>query len=444
MLMSAPEISYFLSWKASLEKLVNENETNSDMVDNTIDKNQADIINSFGGLRNMIYLCLSHPNAYETIDMKTFDTFESIMSTNNIHNIYTANDTAINNHVAPVELQILRTRSQSLISNISDQDLDTDIIKDADLKDTIIVTAPQNVNLNVIKATTSSTTHSNKIERDIKEYDGLKLIFTTNIDDTLYFHLFGKCCDMWFYNCSLRILFWICALLLLMIIAMRLIIGPTMIYFNLWSGLCIVSIVFCILLILIGNKHILYLVVQTFDFWFIEWNAINSIIAITMLNDFGDRASQLTGIVAPISLLTFVTINACFDAIPISNYLRNGSRLIASFAVGFLGLIIYFHNQDTTWNPFKSFGITRSQISFRSWSLSSMSNLTLFLLKPVFYTIKRSIYSRLCICVCDVNVNKGLSQCLTINHKNKIQNRRKDDLYRCGSLYKRPYINWSK
>ena len=53
-----------------------ENET---ILNNTLEENVHDIVDSFSGLSNIVQLCLTNPNASKQIDKDKFVAFETIM-----------------------------------------------------------------------------------------------------------------------------------------------------------------------------------------------------------------------------------------------------------------------------------------------------------------------------------------------------------------------------
>ena len=71
-------------------------------------------------------------------------------------------------------------------------------------------------------------------------------------------------------------------------------------------------------------------------------------------------------------------------------------------------LPVYFNAQDVTWNPFKNNGIKESNISFKSLYLSSITNLVLFIFKPMSKDAMKMVYRlvsktccKWCIRVCN-------------------------------------------
>ena len=181
-----------------------------------------------------------------------------------------------------------------------------------------------------------------------------------------------------------------------------------------WLIVLIVSVPYS----LTPNVKIFELTIQTFDFWYKTYNIILSIIAEYVLGGFENGYDF--ALVGFASLFTFATL-FLFDAICVSNIMKNIVTFLVVLAL--VGVIndTYFEYEDYFWNPFDS---NHTRISFKSIKMGADTNLALFILKPFFSQI-----SRACRKKCGSN-NSG---------RHIISNKMKQ---RSSFLYKRPAIEW--
>ena len=201
--------------------------------------------------------------------------------------------------------------------------------------------------------------------------------------------------------------------------------------------LCIVTILCGTCLILVANKTVTDLITHTFDFWFKIYNLILLYSSVWILlygvaNDNDDDAPEDNTYefiflifyhigVALIFIFIFV-----LDAIPISVKLKRAALVAATLACIVETNYIYFYSQDYEWNPFNS---QYSQISFKSMSLSTSFNLTIFISKPVWSDLMRCLRKTLCSKANMLNIT------VTDHDKGK-------QCQRCHTVYKRPYLKW--
>ena len=91
---------------------------------------------------------------------------------------------------------------------------------------------------------------------------------------------------------------------------------------------------------------------------------------------------------------------ACGDA----GHVPKQSKAIISAVVvmchSFVGLTFYFQGKDVTWNPFESYGIKESNISFKSVYLSSLTNIVLFSSKYWVKDIYRLLHKLMKVYAC--------------------------------------------
>ena len=120
------------------------------------------------------------------------------------------------------------------------------------------------------------------------------------------------------------------------------------------------------IVVLLNSRKLLYsLTFNTFDFWFILWNAINVVISRATLGMFCHRFVWYSILRTLASFFTATTL-VCMDASHISKRAKIVCRSSVVMYFSFLGLSFYFSGKDVQWNPFESYGIKESNISFKS------------------------------------------------------------------------------
>ena len=116
--------------------------------------------------------------------------------------------------------------------------------------------------------------------------------------------------------------------------------------------------------------------------------------------------------------------------------MKTATRACIIVYLSYYSVQCYFFGDDITWNAFKDYGLEQTNISLKSLYLSSMTNISLFMAKPLFRDIKKVIKRCLCMSYpCDRDSNSGYAG----QGNNSIEN---DDCQRCFILHKKLYVKW--
>ena len=398
---------------------------------------QDQVVESFGGITNVVQLCLTHPDASKYVDTEStqFHKLKQILHTNNTststiknsstdsqtdHNMNSATESNYNNKASSINNANYNDKTlisrdnhyQSIqIVNNAAQYKDSRLIIDCNPKYSLLFRWIQNANIalslyNVI----------------LNRKSMIVLLFLSSICGIVMFiHL---------YIVSMQTAFVVCK-----------------------SAASFIIACYCISMLLIANITLVDLITSTFDFWFKVYNTIMFIGAIWVrsyetnrgVNDnpiwndkfeFGAQVMMQIGVVLAIIVLILI------DAIPLSIHIKRAAIGLYAIVLIYDVAILYFLRPDFEWNPFNS---KYTQISFKSIIISSEMNIILFMVKPVLSDtirhLKRcisvkidSIYLRLC--------SKSDSTDYDIKeNSNVIVNKCK--YQRCGTVYKRPYLKWN-
>ena len=132
---------------------------------------------------------------------------------------------------------------------------------------------------------------------------------------------------------------------------------------------------------------------------------------------------------------------ACADGAHVP---KQSKAIISAVVVTYfslVGLKFYFQGKDVTWNPFESYGIKESNISFKSLYLSSLMNIVLFSSKYWFKDICRLLCKLIYVYVCTPSNGSDENDMNTIyanSHNNANVNYA--NCSRCACLYTRQYV----
>ena len=147
------------------------------------------------------------------------------------------------------------------------------------------------------------------------------------------------------------------------------------------------SVIFfnCVIYALSLNLDICFLIFTKFDFWFKMVNLIGFIISDLMTEDDLINIHWLA-IYLRIALISLLLIIFMIDAML---FLNTKIKIILLVLLGFgctLRIIVnFFEIEDTySWNPFKSYNFDETNINWKSMYISSLTNMAIFIMKPVF------------------------------------------------------------
>ena len=367
------------------EKAANESNLSSKLIEH-----QEEVILSFGGLTNMIELCLTNPNASQHVDTdsKQFISLKNMLEiqTNSIDKKTDKKNIDIDDH------------DSYNISDNTNTNTNTNIMNN---NNTNTILDNQNNNSNTLSPQTGQLQACTVMTAT--QYDkNLAIIDCDPRNNLLFTMIKNGNTAMFLYNqikSKTTLAIFLCACCISVILELlksylELFRTPASI-----SGMIMhsMAILYCIAALSIGNKEIVILIVHTFDFWFKVYNTILLITAIYVQSHYVRRDNTVFSIFRSDDVLAgqvmfciaFFTIFMCLfllDGIGLPLKLKR--VWIIMFVAG--GIIIcmdvYFSEQDFLWNPFN---FENSQISFKSIILSSYANVILFAGKPLFSDLMR-------------------------------------------------------
>ena len=420
-----------------------QNQENEQVLNSIFAENTNQIAESLGGLSNIIQLCLSNPDASKYINKDKFDSFKVIMSQNGISwdskldqrsNI--RQESMLNQHDRNVESPTSTTTLD--MSSRTNQFDYNNICNNEYTKDT------HQSNYN------STNTKHNQDQwitniANLQEYMRSRLIINVKTKNKIVFQWFGTAGHIaksitsktvW-YLLILSIVFGFIIATIFLILY-----GSNALYFTTLTITFCISAITVIILLLNADKLIYSLILNTFDFWFILWNIINVVIAKLFLGLFNGPFIWYS-IMRSVAVCCAGMVLACFDAIHVSKRFKVISRIIVVMYFVFFIVWFYFSGKDAQWNPFESYGIKESNISFKSIYLSSLTNVALFSFKPLLKDIHRffckHIYSSKILCGSDTNIIDTIAMDSHNGANIHYPNRQK-----CVSLYTRPYVQWQE
>ena len=190
-------------------------------------------------------------------------------------------------------------------------------------------------------------------------------------------------------------------------------------------------ITFCYSLSLLAsvNLKIMYLIVNTFDFWIKIINIITAQMAFIVLEIVQSRSGVLPWLSNIVALCAEIcVVLVCFiDGLNIPFIVKKYISVLSAVLIGYVGIYTFFFTPDFIWNPFESFRYT--QVSFKSVYLSCLINLCVFMLKPFFSKLMRGLRRKLC--------SIG-----ALSPGTKYIGDNVSTYQRCSSVYKRPFLQW--
>ena len=387
---------------AVLSKFLKQKNANTVNLLCTLEENQEQIISSFGGLANMIELCLTNPNASKYINNNCnsdhLDSFAQLLEMmDHTEQEDTTGDIKIN--------------TQACKNNIQSQSL-----------------------------TVTTATEFNRSRLTIDCYPNNNLLF--RLMNWNYWNILCTNTNISFLSVYKYILSKQLFLIVLCLSSILLIAWITAAFIDAVSDVIIVFLIFgsfmrvlyCIALISIVNITTVDLITNTFDFWFKVYNLLLWIV-VMWINGFNTGENGLyvgfdpqgaTGVLVIVDQLSqLLTYFLCFveDAIPVPMNAKRCVIVLLIIAATINVLNRYFFTPDFQWNPFNS---KYTQISFKSVLISSQVNLMIFISKPILSDIMRYCKNR----IRGVRYKSG--NIVTENF----------NCYRSATIYKRPHVKW--
>ena len=434
-----------------------------------LDQHQAQVIESFGGLLNMIELCLTNHAACQHIDTnsKQFKTFQQTLKTTS--NMQRAGNEATAQKVTKgINDNNTNTHANNDCNADDSKFIDRESLASAQSKLSLLTQISKPQRKLQITRTKSEFYHSMMI-LDCNPKNNLCFRFI-NVENEifaikLYHFILSRiyfaivCVFFSAYGISFFLWFYLHPMPVIVIITLEIIAS-------------ILVTIYCISLMLTANIFILKLITNTFDFWFKSYNLMLGIIAIQVrnLNLFnynisrGSTFSSFGMIMIQTALICTALTLFCVDAIPASINIKRIIIALISLMMTWYIVALYFNGEDYQWNPFDAYQFKYTQISFKSVIISSGTNLIFFVGKPIFADLIRYFRkSKKFKCNYKLNFSSetfsdicgksnGTTSTADTMANNKDHSKTKlhdiDDmdypLVRCTAVYKRPFIKWNK
>ena len=424
-----------------------EKKANGSRLSCQLSQHQDDVIELFGGFSNMVELCVTHPNVLQHLQVhsKQFDTLNKIILETGQKSL--PNDDAkqidINDHTCDTTIQFKNVNSDNK-NQQAGATADAELISDNDDSTKVnkhtVISKPNNCNNQTQTVTTCTTA----------DFHNSRLVIDCDPRDNVLFTLIEK------QNVALSIYNGIlsgyviaslvaggCIVQVLKVLYSDGINFLQPVFFAASILLSIMGILYCIALISITNKTVMKLVVNTFDFWFKLYSTV-LLIGSGLIRSYATRkevemsywdrndalAAQLLwqGVIIIISIVLFL-----LDATPVSikcqRFVTIGFVVYCCFEV----TVVYFYGIDYQWNPFDW---EYTQISFKGISLSSLTNLMLFVAKPLVSDMMRYLRNNMC--------GRSSKDDFNCNSDNPITSTKQSEytFKRCRAVYKRPSLKW--
>ena len=283
---------------------------------------------------------------------------------------------------------------------------------------------------------------------NLDEYKKSYVIINVNVENKIVFQLFGQHGYIQKLITSEKVVYSLIVLIAFgFITAFAILIfdGQNVWYFATLTTTYCIGVILQIIALLNAHKMVYSLTFNTFDFWFILWNAINVVTCNTILGIY-HHPFVWYAITRAVGAFTTAMALVCIDAMHMSRQVKIICRTMVVLYFSFLVISFYFSGKDAEWNPFESYDIKESNISFKSVYLSSMINIILFSAKPLFKDIRRLLRKMTsptlnCNCL-DPNIMTTIHS--KPNSCDDDQRHNDKNYQRCEFLYTKPYVRWKK
>ena len=397
----------FLEFAAILQGYHEVNNKNSqDNKNDFINDNSNQIIEYLGGMSNILNLCLTNKDANKQISLNNFNQLKNLFSN------YKNPDSDPNVQLSKDKKStLIKQNKKPIINEInSKQYLECSKITN------VIIDTRNNFYFLFLPNNIANTLHNNTVLKH-------KIILYSTIIGVLMIFI-GI---LWYY-----------------------LPGYEMNTFA-YTYVLIREVYFLILIIMIMfslNIEVCKIVIDKFDFWFKIYNSITLILSSNMLRfatkddiyftDYNGYNYYAVSVLWDAFIFVVFLVIFLIDALLIKHP-KYKLIFLGSIGCFFAFMIVweYFEINDYIWNPFESYNFKYTQISFKSMYLSSMVNLTLFILKPVFSNVY--IYCRK-----KINIKKKAIDSDSKQLKQQVQSDNNDSFVLVPSytIYKRPYLKW--
>lgn len=392
-------------------------------------QNVVEIINLLGGFNNVLQLCLTHPDANDLIPRDNINELEKLLKEQIPRDInYSCDDDQGG-------ATRIRSQSPSISKNNS-------------------VDSPIGTNDHENKSIDHHTYNypsNSLVIRKLIEYYTDTVIIVANRKNNLYFrYLSHEKASFIVYQILMSKWYSIASFIVMLGFIFGSIIYHSIAYnednymdsnYLIFLKIeTIVAIAWFTTLCFAADLQVIQLICQTFDFWFKISNYVVLLISTTFfhcyaktdLNPF--RMPTIDFILVMICYLALYLYEFLSDSFVVSPKMKQFWRIIIALWCIFSATGTYFRFQDEYWNPFKSYNIQETRINFKSLYISSMVNICIFVLKPIFSQFGRRLRAK-CLTK-DRNVRQSI-----IEGSNNVQDT-KISLQRSAVIYKKAKIHW--
>ena len=413
--------------ESTLELFQQRKAVNVQELSNFLSKQQNEVIECFGGITNIIELCLTHPQLFQYIDdtdLKTFERLTQIL--NNVNNDLDSIPQSSDDKTPVDECDIKITYDNNQNMDM-DPDADSDVITkkptttisanvDVDVNDDIntdntkTIDAIVNTNTNTNSNTSNTETfgyHKHSVETVTDYYHSI-IIIKCHPENSLCYKFFDdEIRSLLMYKTILnkKTVYAMCGVSFVSFLIYWL--------YNQVTGTdlsrgwfifpALVALIYDIFVLSTGNMIIIRLITHTFDFWFKVYNLVLLFVSmwIRASHDETARIAQFNKenifawIATIVSLLALFGIAVDLFLIDCLNLSIKTKRFVVSVGViclCFNVTSVFFYSADYKWNPFN---YEYTQLSFKSTLISSYINLIIFISKPIFSDLMRYLRKRL-------------------------------------------------
>ena len=437
---------------------VSANEKHKALYESILEEHQNEIITQFGGLSQMIDLCLTSNYGNSLFDQHQLTAFGQLLFNNGIM-IHRQSKPNLENSGNNTPLVIDDDCNYNYPQNIYKQQTKNINIDNHVRIDSI---DPITIDIDIKQHSSNNNTNNNTININEDTFEHILIVVERNIDNNLYFKYLSRHYASYFVH-DVLLSKWFSKLTIFILLVSWCLFA---IYYRLFiTNIATVSYSTVIILYIVGLMTFLLIVIyillintymfdsitHTFDFWFKTYNLIMYRISSWMYGfAIGFDYPLWFQVLSDMLFVSGYIFGFMIDGIPVNNKFR--TIFVLALAIFSMAEVVqgFFEYPDAYYNPFKSNNETFGEytnISIKSLYLSSLVNIVLFITKPCF-TILISIVKifqkkmkNMCIHIrnnCDIKSNN-------INVDNGYDCSFVLDLFatkRCSSIYKRPYTIW--
>ena len=168
----------------------------------------------------------------------------------------------------------------------------------------------------------------------------------------------------------------------------------------------IVPIIGCILWILAMNLDVVYIIRNSFDFWFKMWNLLIWEISFAWINIATDNRVVIDLILSMIAIFVLSFVIFCIDGVPMGYYVKRNALLVFVLFYSALIIVLYFTYENVYVNPLEKYNFEHTRVSVKDLFLGSLANVLLFVGKPIFGDTGRWLFTQYLRCTSNIDSHK--------------------------------------